>query len=353
MIELLVVIAIIAILASMLLPALQQARETAKSLTCSNSLKQIISADIMYVSDYDVLCPVSIKPDGVTEDLTSSWYWMSLLSPYLYGKSCNAGEIYQRQGVIWGCPNKPTPLPSTVDHAVVKKYNGYAPNLRALLERSDSGGTGNPNWVRHTIRDQAGSPFSAKIRIEKIKYPSQRISHADAQDTTTKDWYINVADLTTMNCDAIFAEVNFHAAFEPMRCIRTKTHKYIIRLSKELLPVMPNCDNSATKQAMFNAGWGTRSYDREELYDLIADPCETRNLVNDTSQKDVLCELRKRIKNWMIETDDPALTGNIIAPAGAIVTPQSSYSPKEKEIRYEQPTPFPVELPEFLRNDKR
>ena len=81
--------------------------------------------------------------------------------------------------------------------------------------------------------------------------------------------------------EEIFAEVNYHAAYEPQRAVRTHRHKYIKRFGERTSPVLPNADDSPSKDAWLEAGWPERSISDEQVYDLIFDPGEANNLVND------------------------------------------------------------------------
>ena len=117
--------------------------------------------------------------------------------------------------------------------------------------------------------------------------------------------------------DAVFAEVTYHAAYEPMRAVRTQRWKYIRRFDHHLGPVLPNCDDSLSKDVLMAHGWKDRSRPLEQLYDLVFDPNEASNLANDLSMALVLEEMRTTLDDWMYATNDPLLRGPVPAPPGA------------------------------------
>jgi arylsulfatase A-like enzyme len=129
--------------------------------------------------------------------------------------------------------------------------------------------------------------------------------------------------------EAIFAEVTFHAAYEPQRAVRTEGWKYIRRFDDYPYPVLANCDDSESKDYLIAAGWGKREVPRERLYDLVMDPAEGENLAGRAEFAERLAEMRDRLERWMRETDDPLLDGPISPPPGSLVNEQSQISPDE------------------------
>jgi arylsulfatase A-like enzyme len=129
--------------------------------------------------------------------------------------------------------------------------------------------------------------------------------------------------------DELFAELTYHAAYDPMRAIRTRRHKLIRHFGDRLEPVLPNVDDSPSKDLLVAAGWGRTPRPRVELYDLLMDPGEMRNLAGLPAHADVEAELATRLDAWMHETDDPLLDGPVPPPPGATVNDPGGVSATE------------------------
>src|SRR6185295_8400065 len=119
LIELLVVVAIIAILASLLLPALTKAKAGAQFTRCKSNTKQISTALSMYVSDNSV----SPLYDAPRDSMIVARHWVELILPNLY----NANTNWNGFRSVFLCPS------DLSDHSRVPGYS-YGYNARGMSD---------------------------------------------------------------------------------------------------------------------------------------------------------------------------------------------------------------------------
>ncbi|MDA0746262.1 MAG: sulfatase [bacterium] len=130
--------------------------------------------------------------------------------------------------------------------------------------------------------------------------------------------------------EEVFAEVTYHGAYEPQRCVRTRRYKYIRRFDQRNRPVLPNVDDVSSKRVLLEHGWLEKPRYQEMLYDLIFDPDETHNVVDESGLANVVNEMRGRLQRWMEETNDPLLQGPVPLPPGAKSNHPDDASPKDE-----------------------
>ena len=120
LIELLVVIAIIAILAAMLLPALQQARERGQASKCVNHLKNMGQVSALYVNDNNEYIPFgnnvnSTSYNGLVSE--ALWAWYCRIGPYMGYRARDFWRLWDQEKFVT-CPSKSKP-----------KFNTYSINM--------------------------------------------------------------------------------------------------------------------------------------------------------------------------------------------------------------------------------
>jgi prepilin-type N-terminal cleavage/methylation domain-containing protein/prepilin-type processing-associated H-X9-DG protein len=151
LIELLVVIAIIAILAAILFPVFAQARDKARQASCLSNMKQLTTAGLMYLQDYDEMFPTYGTDAAGNEVPWGKYYWMFQFQPYIKGYAANWNQ--PRSGVYF-CPSDPAGRPQYLSGVrATQVWPQPAQSWNLTLTRDETGASALGYWCSYSINE--------------------------------------------------------------------------------------------------------------------------------------------------------------------------------------------------------
>jgi len=169
LIELLVVIAIIAILAAILFPVFAQAKAAAKKTACTSNNKQLITAELMYMGDYDGAIH-ELYPGGCVNlaGTIAPYTWMGVLNSYVKNKD------------VFNCPAATNKL--TAFDFENRKWVGLGMNSYLGLYFNYYNAYKNPNACSGTATP---TNYDARpVTDSVIEYPAETIFTVDSWNNT-------------------------------------------------------------------------------------------------------------------------------------------------------------------------
>lgn len=173
LVELLVVISIIALLLSVLMPSLNKARNSAKSVACKSNLKQQGYAVMLYVEDNSQRMPPSYIPTNGSS-LTNNW--VPLISRYIGDKK--PSDTFWDQKVskkVWMCPSYVQLNPGDPLWNSTFQYS-YAMNLHLTYAFDPPSAFAGASA---TPAPPAGSSWAPALKYSRIERPAEKILVSD------------------------------------------------------------------------------------------------------------------------------------------------------------------------------
>ena len=185
LIELLVVIAIIAILAGMLLPALNAARDQARTMSCLSNQKQMVQCMLTYTMDAGFW----IWPDANIVELGDKSeigkYWFGRLVSHGYIPSMRKEDVFNRYFTLQEMKGRVNLMLCPNTRSVPEAYPGLQVFPSYLISSgSTSWDTGNIATTQISAisgPENATKEISRAVRPEKIKSPSSKIALSEKQ----------------------------------------------------------------------------------------------------------------------------------------------------------------------------